>query len=234
MDVRRQQLVAAADALRAWVSAQRATWDNPNLYTTMPAAQAAAAMPVPSEPVLAIAVEPPADTRIVEQEPLGSAVEIRNAIDRIAAILRTAAAWSIGASDAPEIDRINILNATKKAMTRAIETLDIRPDHLLVDALTLPGVEIPQTAITHGDRVCMSIAAASIVAKVVRDRLMDHYDRIYPGFGFAEHKGYGTREHLQAVAQRGTCAIHRTSFKGVWREGVLPFDGDDAGPMIAG
>jgi len=142
------------------------------------------------------------------------------------AILRTAEAWSIGASDAPEIDAINILNATKKAMTRAIETLSIRPDHLLIDALTLPEVGIAQTPITHGDRVCMSIAAASIVAKVVRDRVMDHYDQLFPQFGFAAHKGYGTREHLVAVERHGSCAIHRTSFKGVWREGVLPFDID--------
>ncbi len=150
------------------------------------------------------------------------------------AILRSAEAWSIGASDVVEIDAINILNATKKAMTRAIETLAIRPDHLLIDALTLPGVGIAQTPITGGDRVCMSIAAASIVAKVVRDRLMDHYDRLFPQFGFAANKGYGTRNHLLAVERHGTCAIHRTSFRGVWRNGVLPFDGDAAVPMIAG
>jgi len=143
----------------------------------------------------------------------------------LGAILRAADAWSIGASDAPEIDRINILNATKKAMRRAIESLAISPDHLLIDALSLPEVPIGQTPITRGDRVCMSIAAASIVAKVVRDRLMDHYDRLFPQFGFAVNKGYGTPEHLQAVERHGTCPIHRTSFKGVWREGVLPFDG---------
>jgi ribonuclease HII len=150
------------------------------------------------------------------------------------AILRSAEAWSIGACDVPEIDAINILNATKKAMTRAIETLAIRPDHLLIDALTLPEMGIPQTPITRGDRVCMSIAAASIVAKVVRDRVMDHYDRLFPQFGFAANKGYGTRGHLEAVERHGACAIHRSSFKGVWRDGVLPFDGDGAVPMIAG
>jgi len=149
------------------------------------------------------------------------------------AILRSAEAWSIGASDVLEIDAINILNATKKAMTRAIETLDIRPDHLLIDALTLPEVGIAQTPIIRGDRVCMSIAAASIVAKVVRDRLMDHYDRLFPQFGFAANKGYGTREHLLAVERHGACPIHRTSFRGVWRNGVLPFDGNGAVPMIA-
>lgn len=176
--------------------------------------------------VAAVILNPSRTPRGIRDSKLLSAVQ-REKLLR--AILRTAKAWSIGASDAPEIDAINILNATKKAMTRAIETLSIRPDHLLIDALTLPGVGIPQTPITGGDRVCMSIAAASIVAKVVRDRVMDHYDRLYPEFGFAAHKGYGTPEHLQAVERHGTCAIHRTSFKGVWREGVLPFDFDGDG-----
>lgn len=136
-------------------------------------------------------------------------------------ILRRAEAWGFGAADANEIDRVNILNATRLAMKRAVEALPIEPDHLLVDAVRLPDVPIAQTPLIHGDRLSISIAAASIAAKVVRDRVMEFYDRIYPGFGFASHKGYGTAEHLRAVAERGACPIHRLTFRGVWQEGWL-------------
>jgi ribonuclease HII len=136
-------------------------------------------------------------------------------------ILRSAAAWAIGAADASEIDRVNILNATRLAMKRAVEALPIEPDHLLIDAVRLPDVPIAQTPLIRGDRISMSIAAASIAAKVVRDRVMEFYDRIYPGFGFASHKGYGTAEHLRAVGERGACPIHRLTFRGVWRQGDL-------------
>ena len=136
-------------------------------------------------------------------------------------ILRRAEAWGFGAADANEIDRVNILNATRLAMKRAVEALPIEPDHLLVDAVRLPDVPIAQTPLIHGDRLSISIAAASIAAKVVRDRVMEFYDRVYPGFGFASHKGYGTAEHLRAVAERGACPIHRLTFRGVWQEGWL-------------
>ena len=124
-------------------------------------------------------------------------------------ILRSALAWGFGAAGAREIDDVNILNATRLAMRRAVEALHVRPDHLLIDAVTLSDVPVAQTAIIKGDRISVSIAAASIVAKVVRDRVMDYFDRIYPGFGFASHKGYGTSEHMRAVAERGPCPIHR-------------------------
>jgi ribonuclease HII len=136
-------------------------------------------------------------------------------------ILRHAEAWGIGAADAGEIDRVNILNATRLAMRRAVEALPIEPDHLLVDAVRLPEVRIAQTPLIRGDRISISIAAASIAAKVVRDRVMEFYDRIYPGFGFAAHKGYGTAEHLRAVVERGACPIHRLTFRGVWQQGRL-------------
>lgn len=138
-------------------------------------------------------------------------------------ILRSAEAWSIGTADAEEIDRINILNATRVAMGRAVEQLPVRPDHLLLDAVRLPDVPISQTPLIRGDRLSISIAAASIVAKVVRDRVMRYYDRMFPGFGFAAHKGYATAEHLKAVALRGPSPIHRRTFHGVWRQGSFAF-----------
>ena len=135
--------------------------------------------------------------------------------DLLPRILRRAAAWSLGSADAMEIDSINILNATRLAMKRAVEQMPVTPDHLLIDAETLRDLETPQTSIIGGDRVSMSIAAASIIAKVARDRLMEYYDRVYPGFGFASHKGYATQEHLIAVTLRGASPLHRLTFRGV-------------------
>jgi len=110
------------------------------------------------------------------------------------------------------IDAINILQATHQAMRLALEQLHPAPDHLLVDGWEVKSLTIPQTALVKGDCRSFSIAAASVVAKVTRDRLMEDYDRIYPGYGFAQHKGYGTPRHLAALAQRGPCLIHRRSF----------------------
>jgi len=110
------------------------------------------------------------------------------------------------------IDAINILQATHQAMRLALEQLRPPPDHLLVDGWEVKSLPLPQTALVKGDSRSYSIAAASVVAKVTRDRLMAEYDRKYPGYGFAEHKGYGTPRHLAALAERGPCAIHRHSF----------------------
>ena len=107
---------------------------------------------------------------------------------------------------------MGIVGATRLAMTRAVSRLALRPRFLLVDALALPDVPIPQKAIIHGDALCLSIAAASIAAKVTRDRIMEKADAAYPGYGFARHKGYGTREHLRNLDRLGPCAIHRRSF----------------------
>ena len=142
-------------------------------------------------------------------------------------ILRRAVAWGIGTSNAGEIDRINILKATHLAMKRAVEALVEPPDHLLIDALTIPEIPIGQTPLIRGDRRSVSIAAASIVAKVVRDRVMESYDRRYPGYGFASHRGYGTAEHLEALRTLGPSPIHRRTFKGVWYERMLPFGSGD-------
>ena len=124
-------------------------------------------------------------------------------------------AYAIGSVDADEIDRINILEATKLAMHRAIANLAPSADFLLVDALTLKGVGIGQRSIIKGDSISASIAAASIIAKTYRDGLMQAYDLEFPQYGFAAHFGYGTKTHLAALRQHGACHLHRTTFHGV-------------------
>jgi len=124
-------------------------------------------------------------------------------------------AYSIGQTEAEEIDRINILQATKKAMRLAIKNLNPSADFLLIDAIQLKELNLPQKAIIHGDAISASIAAASIVAKVYRDNLMRELDKNYPAYGFAKHAGYGTKMHFEALRKFGACAIHRKTFRGV-------------------
>lgn len=124
-------------------------------------------------------------------------------------------AYSIAQVEADEIDRINILQATKKAMRLAIETLKPNADFLLIDALELKDVNLPQKAIIKGDSVSASIAAASILAKTYRDDLMSELDKKFPEYGFAKHVGYGTKAHFEAIKLHGACEIHRKSFRGV-------------------
>ena len=124
-------------------------------------------------------------------------------------------AYAIGQVEADEIDRINILEATKNAMLIAIKKLDPSPDFLLIDALRLKRSPLPQKAIIKGDSISASIAAASILAKTFRDELMTAYDAEFPQYGFAGHKGYGAAAHFAAIRKHGHCAIHRTSFRGV-------------------
>ena len=118
----------------------------------------------------------------------------------------------VGVADARIVDRLNVLGATHFAMGEAIRQLEPKPDLLLVDGRGLPGALFPQRAIVGGDRTCASIAAASIVAKVVRDRMMVELDEMYPGYAFGRHKGYGTREHLKRLVQLGPSPEHRRSF----------------------
>lgn len=118
----------------------------------------------------------------------------------------------VGVVDAAEIDRINIFQATIKAMQLAVDELSEPPDYLLVDGLQLPYPSIPVEKVIRGDQLCHAIAAASIVAKEVRDRMMEGYDSQYPEYGFAKHKGYGTEFHREALARYGPCPIHRQSF----------------------
>lgn len=127
-------------------------------------------------------------------------------------IMKEAVAVGIGMATEQRIDEINILNATYEAMRQAIGKLDPQPDVLLNDAVKIPGVFMRQVPIIKGDAKSVSIAAASIVAKVTRDRLMVEYDSIYPGYGFAKNKGYGTAEHIAAIKKMGPCPIHRRSF----------------------
>lgn len=127
-------------------------------------------------------------------------------------ITERAVAWSVGLRDHVVIDRINILEATKEAMADAVRGLSAQPDHLLIDALTLPSLEIPQTGIVRGDANSVSIAAASIVAKVTRDRMMVKYHEAYPAYGFDRNKGYGTKAHYEGIEREGICPIHRKSF----------------------
>jgi ribonuclease HII len=118
----------------------------------------------------------------------------------------------IGILDPPEIDRVNILRAALAAMAMAVQNLCPAPDFLLVDGTFATPLSLPQKAVKKGDSLSYSIAAASIVAKVTRDRLMERYDLEYPGFGFAKHKGYPTEEHREALLRLGPCPIHRKSF----------------------
>ena len=118
----------------------------------------------------------------------------------------------IGAAEVEEIDRINIYQASFLAMDRALENLDTQPEHLLVDGRAFPRNDIPFTTIVKGDSISYSVAAASILAKVTRDRMMREYDQEFPQYGFANHKGYATREHLDAIEEFGYCPIHRRSF----------------------
>jgi len=127
-------------------------------------------------------------------------------------INREALAVSTGIVPSQVIDSINILQATKLAMMQAVEKLPVKANFLLIDRLTLPRCPIPQRGITKGDKSCFSIACASIVAKVTRDHIMEEFDKIYPGYGFAKHKGYGTREHISYLQQLGPLSIHRLSF----------------------
>ena len=126
-------------------------------------------------------------------------------------IVEKAIAYKICLVDEKTIDEINILNATKKAMTECVQGLSVRPDVVLVDAVKL-ALEVPTKAIIKGDALSYSIAAASILAKVYRDRLMREYDKQYPQYGFAKHKGYGTKDHIEAIRTYGPCPIHRRTF----------------------
>lgn len=128
-------------------------------------------------------------------------------------IINEAIAYGVGIIDQKEIDEINILNATKKGLTTAIKELKVKPQRILVDALTgIDTLGIPYTSIIKGDAKAYSIAAASIIAKVTRDRIMRQWDEIYPEYGFEKHKGYGTKMHIDAIKEYGLCPLHRLSF----------------------
>jgi ribonuclease HII len=127
-------------------------------------------------------------------------------------IQEKASAFAVGVVGADRIDEINILQATYEAMRQAISKLGVEPEVLLNDAVTIPGIAVSQVPIIKGDSKSVSIAAASIMAKVTRDHMMKEYDKIFPEYGFAKHKGYGTAAHINALKEFGPCPIHRRSF----------------------
>lgn len=127
-------------------------------------------------------------------------------------IREKAVAWGVGIVSAERIDQINILQATYEAMHQAVEKMNVSPDLLLVDAVTIPDMPMKQVGIVKGDAKSVSIAAASILAKVTRDRMMTEYDTLYPEYGFAGHKGYGSKKHIEALQTYGPCPIHRKTF----------------------
>lgn len=138
----------------------------------------------------------------------------RSARERLeTAIRRVALGIGIGVVDAAEIDRLNIYHAGRKAMSLALSQLPAVPEHVLIDGRSLPDLPSPQTSVVKGDREIYTIAAASIVAKVYRDRLMAELDREYPGYGFARHAGYGTPAHRAALRRLGPSPVHRRSFR---------------------
>jgi len=163
-------------------------------------------------PVVAAAVVFPADTWIegVNDSKKLSAGERERVFELI-----TQKAMSIGVGIVPNtiIDRVNIFQATMQAMAEAVAKLSSAPQHLLVDGPHYRDSTIPCTRIVDGDAKCFTIAAASIIAKVTRDRLMVEYDKAYPQYGFAKHKGYGTKEHREAIRKFGSCELHRQSFR---------------------
>ena len=128
---------------------------------------------------------------------------------------RDAVAWAVARASHEEIDSVNILRASLLAMRRAVEALAVPPDFLLVDGNHRVSCDVPQETLVGGDDRCLSIAAASILAKVARDRMMEEYERLYPGYGFSSHKGYPTRDHLSAIRLLGPSPIHRRTFRGV-------------------
>lgn len=160
-------------------------------------------------PVVAAAVILPKVNLSVNDSKKLSAAKRISLFDEIKSL---AVGIGIGIVESDEIDRINILNASIAAMESAVKNLNPAPDFLLTDALKL-NLNIAQAAIIKGDTKSISIASASIIAKVTRDNIMKEYDKLYPGYGFGKHKGYGTKAHKEALAELGICLIHRKSFK---------------------
>jgi ribonuclease HII len=177
-------------------------------------------------PVVAGACVQPKDYRprgIDDSKQLDRKERERLALD----IRRNAICFATARAEVEEIDRLNIYHAGLLALRRAVEGLGLRPGHVLIDARKLPELALPQTPIIHGDALSLTIAAASILAKTVRDALMAELDAAHPGYGFARHKGYPTAEHFDALRRLGACPIHRRSFAPVRQAlGLEPVQGD--------
>lgn len=132
-------------------------------------------------------------------------------------IEKKAIALSICRVEAEVIDEINILQATRLCMKNAVESLEIKPDFVITDGNMILDIDIPQKSIVKGDSLSYTIGAASVAAKVYRDKLMEEYDIIYPGYGFKNNAGYGTKEHIEGIIRAGLCPVHRRSFTKKWR-----------------
>ncbi|NLG32236.1 MAG: ribonuclease HII [Syntrophomonadaceae bacterium] len=173
-------------------------------------------------PVVAAAVILPADAFLpgVKDSKKLSPLKRAKLADEIKS---TAISWSIAYVYPPYLDEINILNATREAMVLAIRHLSPLPDYILIDALRLPELPVEQRSIVKGDSLSISIAAASIIAKVERDMSMEVFDALYPEYGFAQHKGYATSQHIKVLLEKGPCSLHRQSFEPVktLKSGVL-------------
>jgi ribonuclease HII len=211
--VQSMKAAAAAQArerrrLRGMLNVERGLWQQG--VTLVAGVDEVGAGPL-AGPVVAAAVILPADVSIPDID--DSKKLLRPVRERLDALIReTAVAWALGACSAQEIDALNIYQAAREAMRRAVLALARSPEHLLVDARSVPGVDLPQTALIKGDSLSQSIAAASIVAKVARDAMMDDLEARYPGYGFDKHRGYGTALHQDALVRLGPCPEHRRSF----------------------
>ena len=168
-------------------------------------------------PVVAAAVILPHNLKVHWREKVRDSKQLNPIVREMlfAYISEKAVSIGIGISSNEIIDKVGIIEATRMAMKQAIEKLVPGPEYLLIDYMLLPAVLLPQKGITDGDSLCFSIACASIVAKVSRDRMMVEMDRDFPIYGFARHKGYGTREHLECLHKYGPCPVHRRSFRPV-------------------
>lgn len=180
-------------------------------------------------PVVAGAVILPADEEILYLNDSKKLSEKRREA-LYTEIMEKAVAVGVGIIGPERIDEINILRATYEAMRQAVSKLSVEPDILLNDAVTIPEVDIRQVPVIKGDAKSVSIAAASIIAKVTRDRMMAEYDETMPGYGFGKHKGYGTKAHIESLKRLGPCPIHRRTFiqKFVWAESGIGkfYDGE--------
>lgn len=208
IDTRRRKNRAEGQRLRHMLRFETALWEQG--FVNVAGTDEVGVGPL-AGPVVAAAVILPRDFRL---QGLNDSKQL-DAKDhaRLCAMIKAqAVAWAVGQVEVDEIDRINIYQASMRAMRLAIEGLSVKPDHVLVDARTLRDVALPQSAIVKGDARSLSIAAASVVAKHTRDALMIALDATYPGYGFAKHKGYGVPEHEAALRALGPCAIHRRSF----------------------
>ncbi len=205
---RRRENRAEGQRLRHLLRYETALWER---GITRVAGVDEAGMAPLAGPVVAAAVILPPDFRprgIDDSKQVDVADRERLALE----IKGAAVCWAVGVTTVEEIDTVNIYRAGLLAMRRAIEGLSTAPEHLLIDARRLPELPIPQDGIVHGDALSLTIAAASIVAKTTRDAMMLEYDRAFPGYGFARHKGYPTAEHFAALGSLGACTLHRRSF----------------------